>query len=289
VAYVGTKGTKLFQRVDRNPGMGWSTACISTILTVSDICLRDRQDPFRGAITEVNNNGHSIYHALQFSATKRLSSRYGTAITAAYTWSHMIDNTSEIFGPGVVRLPDIFSFGTGSSSTEVITPFPQNSADANDGERGNSSFDRRHRLAISYVWVLPSPDTGAARALFGNWQFNGFFTYQSGQPFTPLNAFGRCRDANGDGIPTNDRPNPGNPNAPVNSVALLNNTLCFDPANPLAIATPSCPAPGPTSPPTASPSTRPMPVSFRRRSTAWAAAWAATSCAGRTPRTSTCR
>ena len=238
VAYVAAKGTKLFQRVDRNPGTGWSTACIGAILTVSDLCLRERTDPFRGAITEVNNNGHSVYHALQFSGTKRLSSRYGTAITAAYTWSHMIDNTSEIFGPGVVRLPDIFSFGTGSSSTEVITPFPQNSADANAGERGNSSFDRRHRLAISYMWALPSPDARAARVLFGNWQFNGFFTYQSGQPFTPLNAFGRCRDANGDGIPTNDRPDPGNPSAPRNSVALLNNTLCFDPSNPLAIANP---------------------------------------------------
>ena len=73
----------------------------------------------------------------------------------------------------------------------------------------------------------------------GGWQFGGIFTYQSGQAFTPLNArpFGDvngnpspCSDSNGDGRLTNDRPNIGNPNAPVGSVALLIDPNCLDPA-----------------------------------------------------------
>jgi len=193
----------------------------------------------------VNNFSFSTYHALHVSGTKRLSRRYGLALTGAYTWSHMIDNSSEIFGPGVRIIANPFAIGAGSATAvEAITPFPQSSDNHLQGERGHSSFDRRHRLAFSYLWALPSPSAGAARAVLGNWQFSGFFTIQSGQPFTPINAFGRCVDALGDGVLTNDRPDIGNPSAPANSVALLNNTLCLDPSNPLALANPVAPGQG---------------------------------------------
>src|SRR5437879_7925961 len=46
----------------------------------------------------------SNYHSLQLSATKRFSHAgfiNGLALTAAYTFSHLIDNASEIFGPDV--------------------------------------------------------------------------------------------------------------------------------------------------------------------------------------------
>jgi len=236
-AYVASKGTRLFSRRDLNPNTGWNRAtCIDLVLAVADFCLNDRLDPNRAAITQVTNGAFSTYHALQFSATKRLDPKTGTAITASYTWSHMIDNASEIFGPGI-RQANIYNF-QGVSTVEAITPFPQVYNSTTTGEKGNSAFDRRHRLAISYLWVLPNPGSGAAKALFGGWQLDGFFTLQSGQPFTPLNAVGRCRDANGDGIQTNDRPDIGNPNAPEDSVALLNNSLCYESTNPLAIAHP---------------------------------------------------
>ena len=142
----------------------------------------------------------------------------------------MIDNASEIFGPGVRVINDVVTqIGGGSASTiEVITPFPQNPADPVRGERGNSSFDRRHRLAISLVYLLPSPDSGGARFFFGGWQVNGLFTAQSGQPFNPINGFGRCVDANGDGVLTNDRPLRGSSGAPKDSVAVL--VDCSDPS-----------------------------------------------------------
>ncbi len=256
VSWVGSKGTKLFQRVDRNPRAGWSLATVTTpapmtgcpagtvasgtnCIGLSSIDLRDRQfvdgtpgGNLRGAVTQVTNHGFSSYQALQVSGTKRLNSRYGMAITAAYTWSHMLDNTSEIFGPGVVRVLNIFSF-SGIQSIEAISPYAQNPRNTSRGERGNSSFDRRHRLAVSYIASLPSPDQGLARHVFGNWQVNGFVTAQSGSPFSPINGFsGNCPDALGDGVLTNDRPDVGNPNAPENSVALLNNRFCIDPRDP---------------------------------------------------------
>ncbi len=250
VGWVGSKGTRLFQRVDRNPFGGYaffnpntstqldsSCANFSALTMQSPICLRSRLDDSRGDITVVTNGGLSTYHALQASLTKRIGSKAGHfAFTAAYTWSHMLDNTSEIFGPGVRFVPasdphNALFLPQSFESVEAITPLPQNSTNLH-AEKGSSSFDRRHRLAISYLWELPSPGNRAPRFFFGGWQINGITAIQSGQPFTPLNStpFGACADANGDGKLTNDRPNIGNPNAPENTVALLGDPLCINPS-----------------------------------------------------------
>jgi hypothetical protein len=257
ISYVGSRGASLFQRLDRNPQGGWSlvnTAVCTSFPnginpfdnpggpTARPPCLIPRGDASRGQITQVGNRGKSNYHAMQVSMTHRFSQRIPLAITGAYTWSHMIDTASEIFGPGVRRLGNLTPcsgfFGNGNFSggdncvasftpVEAITPFPQDPNNPINGERGNSSFDRRHRLAISVLYLLPSPDGGFARFAFGGWQVNSLFTAQSGQPFTPINSFGSCVDSNGDGILTNDRPLAGNPRAPADSVAVLIN--CADP------------------------------------------------------------
>lgn len=239
VAYVASKGTKLFQRLDRNPHRGWDildTAVLPDGIDPfgclqfagkQDECKIPRNQADRGAITEVINGANSIYHAGQVTLTKRLNRPTGLAATVAYTWSHMIDNASEIFGPNlrIIRGINVNSV----TPVETITPFPQDPNNATSAERANSAFDRRHRLALSFLWALPSPEGTAGRFFFGNWQFNGFFTYQSGAPFSVLNGTGRCIDALGDGILTNDRPDVGSNSAPKNAVALLNNRLCLDP------------------------------------------------------------
>lgn len=222
IGWVGSKGTKLFQRVDENP------FCAVTDPSCPGRLLR-RLDPTRGAVTRVTNSARSTYNALQVSVNKRLTrTRAGDfAFTAAYTWSHMIDTASEIFGPGVRFLG---GGGLGAlvqsdlETVEAITPLAQDPFNL-EAEKGNSAFDRRHRLAISYLWA-PVPTKGA---WLGGWEFNSIITLQSGQPFSPLNGLplGQCADANGDGRLTNDRPDLRNPNAPVGSVALL-----FDCNNP---------------------------------------------------------
>jgi len=237
VSYVGSKGKDLFQRLDLNPNTGWQTT--ATASCPAPPCYLPRTNAARGDITEVTNGAYSNYDALQVSATKRLRSSgfwNGLAITGAYTWSHMLDNASEIFGPGLVFASpagnvSFLSNGFGSAATaEVITPFPQSSASAGAAEYGNSSFDRRHRGSLSVVYALPSPTSRGAAAFAGHWEINGLFTVQSGQPFTPLNGFSSCLDANGDGILTNDRPSIGNPSAPANSVALLKDPACVSTA-----------------------------------------------------------
>jgi hypothetical protein len=241
VNYVGTKGTKLYQRVDQNPYGGWNTSCLSTVsASLIDTCLNPRLNPNRGDITAVTNGGLSTYNGLQASLNTRTIAKRGNTLTftAAYTWSHMIDTDSEIFGPSVrfgspnlaqteLRSP----YGIGN--IEAITPLAQTYNDL-AADKGNSSYDRRQRFVFSEVWGLPTPTSSrAAKAVFGGWNLNGVGTVQTGQPYTPLNGTpygigisGACADANGDGQLTNDRPNIGNPSAPLNSVALLDDIYC---------------------------------------------------------------
>jgi hypothetical protein len=194
--------------------------------------IRERSNPNRGIITETTNGAFSTYNALQLVAIKRFrggSLWNGLTLSGAYTWSHMIDNASEIFGSGVLRrlTPSSASPGLLSTSGETEedpTPFAQNPADTRTGEKGNSSFDRRHRFAFSFVWTLPDPPK-EAKILFGNWQISGVMSAQSGAPFSPLNdSTGNCPTGLG-----SIRPNIGNPHAPENTVALLNNVSCLDP------------------------------------------------------------
>src|SRR5262249_25471463 len=70
IAYVGTKGTSLFQTLDANARLPFSTA---------------RIDPTRGVIRLRANAASSIYHALQLSGEKRLSNNFSAALH--YTWS----------------------------------------------------------------------------------------------------------------------------------------------------------------------------------------------------------
>jgi len=275
LSYFGSRGTKLFQRRDLNPYSGWqivtspppppnSQSCQSASATNPCAFLLPRALANRGSIIEMSNGAYSNYHALQLSATKRLRGEglwNGIALTGAYTWSHMTDNASEVFGPRTAPVEttgqELFLIGFDLTEPfETSTPLPQDPSNPRNGERGNSSFDHRHRFALSLVWALPSPGPRVARTLLGNWELNGVVAAQSGQPFTPINSsvaspggflniletpslgglpFG-CGDVSGDGIAFNDRPNIGNPNAPANTVAVLNNIYCLDPTNPAVAA-----------------------------------------------------
>jgi hypothetical protein len=257
VGFVGSKGSRLFQRIDKNPYAGWNTACVQTFAPTANSvgfvpqqCRNDRVDPTHGNITETTNGASSDYEGLQASVTKRLSHipRLGDlTLNAGYSWSHMIDNASEIFGPGV----RIFQFSAVSAVSgqknvatnsfvnfllnplaaapvESITPFSQVYNQTTKAERANSSFDRRHRFSADFLWE-PFPDKGV---WLRGWQLNGVVSMQSGQPFTPLNAspLSACADSNGDGLVGNDRPDIGNPHAPLNTVALLVDPACLNPA-----------------------------------------------------------
>ena len=91
----------------------------------------------------------------------------GLTFDANWTWSHSIDDASD---PGTtlneVNLPqDVYNMAA---------------------EKASFSFDRRHRVVVSFVYQLPfapNPNDWIHAAL-GNWQVGGYFTAQSGAPFT---------------------------------------------------------------------------------------------------------
>ena len=269
IDYVGSKGTRLFQRVDQNPFAGWQTSCVANVanlysqfglggLAVPGQCRLPRLDDSHGDILQITNGGSSIYHSLQASLSKRYSrSKYigDLTFTLAYTYSHLIDNTSEIFGPGfrflqsheltgVTQNGNQANQGTlgglaflfdpvANAPVESITPLSEIANQTTTNERGNSSFDRRHRFAASFLWE-PFP---TQNVWLRGWQLNGIFFVQSGQPFSPLNAspLSACADATGGGFVGNTRPVIGNPNAPLSSVALINlatDPTCVPPGTP---------------------------------------------------------
>jgi hypothetical protein len=155
VGYVGTQGNDLFQTLDGNPRLPFSTT---------------RVNPAIGVIRERSNSAESSYHSLQTSVDKRLSKGFSTGVH--YTWSKFIDTASEIFNP---------------SSGEIAVAQDSYNIGA---DRAVASYDRPHRLTGNFVYELPfyQDQTTLIRKVLGGWQASAVFTLQSGAPFTVLNG-----------------------------------------------------------------------------------------------------
>ncbi len=155
VAYVGSKGSHIFVTENINqatPGPG--------------AVGPRRPYPNLADGTSVGPWGNSIYNSLQTTFERRFSK--GLSVLAAWTWSHSIDDTS----------------GTGSETIQN----PYNLA----LNRGNSTFDLRHNLTLSWTYELPfgrgkrflRDAKGPLQWVAGGWQMNSIDTFQTGTPFT---------------------------------------------------------------------------------------------------------
>jgi len=158
-------------------------------------------NPNLGPILVRTNGGDSIYHAGQLTLDRKFS--HGLLLRGAYTYSKFIDDTSEVF------------------VTSGLSSFAQNVL--NQGaDRGLSAYDRRHRMVLTYVWDVPFVRGSSNRfsstlhAITRDWQTSGIFTWSSGAPETFNDGF----DVNGDGHGGNDRPNLGNPAAPLTAIGI---------------------------------------------------------------------
>jgi len=172
VGYVGSKGSALFQTIDGNPRrlnvLAPNPPCTPTFTGPNPDSCRVNS---RQAVVRLRANAaSSIYHSLQTSLNKRLSR--GVSASVHYTWSSFIDTASEIFNP---------------SSGEVAVS--QDSYNRSS-DRARSTYDRPHRLTGNFVYELPwyQQQNGFMGRVLGGWQLNGFFTFQSGAPFTVLNG-----------------------------------------------------------------------------------------------------
>jgi hypothetical protein len=194
-AYVGTRGERLYVNQALNPGTNTFDAKGNLV----------RVNPNFGDVVVRGNGGDSIYHSGQFSVDRKFS--HGLLLRAAYTYSKLIDDGSEIFT------------STGNSTfPQVIT---QQSSD-----RGLSAYDRRNRFVATYIWDVPyvhSTDNlakGILSYVTRGWSWSGTFTAQTGNPETLSTGF----DNNGDGRSGNDRPSLSNLAVPINYSA-----ACLDP------------------------------------------------------------
>lgn len=188
VAYVGSRGTRLFINEQINPGVTPFGTSLS------------RLSRNRGSVTLRTNGGDSVYHSLQARLERGLSN--GLLFRFAYTFSKAIDDVnSEVFAT------------TGGSSLGS-QPFNRRL------DRSVASFDVPHRFVVSAVYDLPSPaKSGVLKQIFGGFQLSGIYSIQSGAVESP---FIGGVDLNNDGSSFNDRPAIANPNAPIGSVAFSN-------------------------------------------------------------------
>src|SRR5262249_11503332 len=120
-AYVGTRGVKLTRFRTPNGGLNSPTTPLDPLLIsvaqggdrlrpavarppLSSGANMSRPIAALGAITIFDSSAASSYHALQAGLTKRF--RRGWQMTAAYTWSHAIDDVSDVFDlAGAFNLP----------------------------------------------------------------------------------------------------------------------------------------------------------------------------------------
>jgi hypothetical protein len=135
-------------------------------------------------ITGFISNGNSSYHGLSVAVQKRFSK--GFSLNTAYTYSHLIDDTTaEVFST-------VFS--------------PRRVQDFQDlrAERSSSALDSRQRLVINGIYDLPyftKSDNKLAKTLLGGFSFTGTATFEDGKPFTPRSGF----DSNLNGDAAGDR------------------------------------------------------------------------------------
>jgi hypothetical protein len=129
---------------------GLNTSCDPTTL---DGCV-----PFSDMDANYSN-GSSVYHGFTANLRKRFSNHY--EFLGSYTWSHAIDDSTDLQSP--LAPQDSF--------------FPS-------AERSTSLFDQRHRFVFSGVYQSGklSGDNFASK-FFSNWTIAPFVEVSSGRPF----------------------------------------------------------------------------------------------------------
>jgi hypothetical protein len=197
VNYVGTLGYHLFraEQGNRLPGIhlpvGFTT--VDTFGRTLTGLHQSKLNTNYGNLRIWDNVSKSWYNGLQASVRHQASR--GLVFNANYTWSHSIDTGSD--------------WHSGATSA--------NGSAAGDGysldptkpglDRGNSTFDIRHRLSFNWVYEFPwrKDQKGFIGHLIGGWQYNGLVAWQTGAHWTPYCASGNRCDFNQDGT-RNDRP-----------------------------------------------------------------------------------
>jgi Carboxypeptidase regulatory-like domain len=170
VGYVGSQGRHEERAFELNPAMN-PAGCAADPSCVSNRVLQGfyfpgdfKYDPtVFGSVGQQATDGNSVYHSLQASLQKRMS--HGLDFLFSYTYSHSRDDGSSL---------ENSSFGTRGTN-----PF------VNALNWGDSAFDARQRLVMSYTYRIPVPqrlNSGVLSKIFKGWMVAGNTTFQTGFP-----------------------------------------------------------------------------------------------------------
>ena len=135
--------------------------------------------PF-GDVSAQLSDGNSSYNAMNLELKKRFSNNF--QFLASYTWSHSIDDSSDL--------------------QTLLKPQDNRNFRA---ERADSLFDQRHRFVFSGFVSSPSSWRGSssfAERVFADFTIAPIIEISSGRPFNILTG----TDTNGDLQSSNDRP-----------------------------------------------------------------------------------
>lgn len=162
IDYVGTHSSNLDRLRNYNQPLISSNQVVTSPSAPSGVV------PYQnfGQIEYLDSIGRGNYHGLQASLTRAMHN--GLSVSAAYTFSHSLDNA-----------PQELESNSGSAP---------NGRDFNSWY-GSSDFDVRHRISASYVYELPFGhgktmlQSGPGAWVLGNWTTSGVYTFYSGHPF----------------------------------------------------------------------------------------------------------
>ena len=108
------------------------------------------------------SNGSSVYHGFTTNLRKRFNNHY--EFLASYTWSHAIDD-----------------------STDLQAPLAPQDSYYPALDRSNSLFDQRHRFVFSGVYQTGKlGGSGFTRKFFSDWTLAPIIEFSSGRPFNIL-------------------------------------------------------------------------------------------------------
>ena len=142
----------------RLKGQGFNASCDP--FTSFNSCI-----PF-GDMDANFSSGSSVYHGFSTNLRKRFSDHY--EFLASYTWSHAIDDSTDLQ----------------STLTPQDSYFPS-------FDRATSSFDQRHRFVFSGVYQSGRVGRGGfLSAVLSHWTFAPLVEFGSGRPFNIVTGSG---------------------------------------------------------------------------------------------------
>ena len=166
------------------------TSSLDNLFTQSNYLPAFENAGFTNPITTFMPYGQSIYHGLQSQLTRNFTN--GLQFQAAWTWSHMFDNSTA----------DVFS--------TLLTPRRPQDFQCFKCDMGTSALDRRHRVTLQVIYDLPffkKNSNWFAKNLIGNWEIAPVYTFQSPEYVTVQS--GVDSNLNGDAAPDRAILNPG--------------------------------------------------------------------------------